>query len=190
MSISNQLVPATAVPVPVPQEGRGRGVAGRPMELAIGLGGMHWALNSLLLRLKVLDWKGYKIPQVIEAVDTAQTWRTGHAVDSRTGAAGASPLCAAGAARPGHRQPLGGRVTGLENLRREVQDPHLCWNSLRWCLVVSTPCWRWAQLTTFSRVQRAFSAKSEIFPRNTYFVGTKFSSPSLWLLRYIQSIFD
>jgi hypothetical protein len=33
-----------------------------------------------------------------------------------------------------------------------------------------------------------FSAKSEIFP--PYSVGAKFSSPSLWQLRYIQSIFD
>jgi hypothetical protein len=49
--------------------------------------------------------------QVLDAIEpggTAQARRTGRAVDPRTGAAGASPLCAAGAARPGHSPWVGG----------------------------------------------------------------------------------
>jgi hypothetical protein len=57
-------------------------------------------------------WKGYKIPQVIEAGDTAQTWRNIHVVDSKTRATSHTrwcvvrrpcALCATGhmAARPG-----------------------------------------------------------------------------------------
>jgi hypothetical protein len=73
----------------------------------------------------------------------------------------------------------------------EFQDPHFVlelFEMMSSRRVVSTPCWRWAQLTAFSRVQRAFSAKSEISHEIPISWATKFSSPSLWQLRYVQSI--
>jgi hypothetical protein len=44
---------------------------------------------------------GDEILQVIEAGDLARTWLADFDADSGTGAAGAQPLCATGAARPG-----------------------------------------------------------------------------------------
>jgi hypothetical protein len=38
-----------------------------------------------------------------------------------------------------------------------------------------------------TNVSRVICQKRSLRP---YFVGTNFSSPSLWLLRYIQSVFD
>ena len=64
--------------------------------------------QETLRRLADVFWKGYKIPQVIEAGDIAGTWLACHDVDSRTGAAGAPPLCATGAACPGAQPWVGG----------------------------------------------------------------------------------
>jgi hypothetical protein len=67
------------------------------------------------------------IPQVIEAGDIARTWLADADADPRTGAAGAQPLCATGAARPGAQghSPWVGGLPVWESARLSRSHPLL-----------------------------------------------------------------
>jgi hypothetical protein len=116
--------------------------------------------------------------------------------DSRTGAAGAQPLCALQEPHAqGHSpaQPLalapgraGCRLAARGSTTAEAQDTHF---SLELFEVMSRRVNAVLALGTTDHVlpspTRVSSTKSENFPRTSW--ERNFPAPSLWQLRYIQS---
>jgi hypothetical protein len=160
--------------------------AGRPRPQAAGFVAV---ITSNLIRSLV---EGMQNPQVIErggsySADAACLPRRGFEYRSRRGAA-APPLCATSRVPWGTHSPGAGGLPICRVCDRRGPGYTLLVGYSNWWSCARADAWRQKSMATSGQISRVICQKRNI---PTLFRGTsKISSPSLWLLRYIQPIFD